>query len=255
MITQDQITQLARKNNINKVVILREYLQLLFLSILYSSAFGNKIYFKGGTAIHLLLGAARYSEDLDFTVHLDEKPFLTLIESVFKQITDQTRALIKPKKTIIGKKFLITLPKGLIKSEIYVSLDFSFREEILDPQISVMPETEYPILFSSHIHHLSPNELLAEKIRACLTRVKGRDIYDLWYLLASNAKFDEKMILTKLSYYQAESNWKENLQKKIQKFNLTDFIYDIRPFIKEKEREQLPQFFKYIQDFLAQKIV
>lgn len=55
MITPGQIQSLAKTHQIDNFTILREYLQLVFLGHLYSDRKSKHIYFKGGTAIPLLL--------------------------------------------------------------------------------------------------------------------------------------------------------------------------------------------------------
>ena len=67
MITQEQIKELAKKFQIDEFSIMREYIQLLFLKYLYEQKKSENIFFKGGTAIHLLYHSFRFSEDLDFT--------------------------------------------------------------------------------------------------------------------------------------------------------------------------------------------
>nr|CBH37318.1 conserved hypothetical protein [uncultured archaeon] len=44
-------------------------------------------------------------------------------------------------------------------------------------------------------------ELLAEKVRAVLTRNRARDVYDLWFLLKKGTKFDFDLVNEKLKYY------------------------------------------------------
>ncbi|MDD5441729.1 MAG: nucleotidyl transferase AbiEii/AbiGii toxin family protein, partial [Candidatus Omnitrophica bacterium] len=46
--------------------ILREYVQYKILNLIFQSKFGNSLVFMGGTAIHILYGNTRFSEDLDF---------------------------------------------------------------------------------------------------------------------------------------------------------------------------------------------
>ncbi len=48
MITNNQLKQLSRHYQIDEFTILREYLQLIFLSYLYQKKEGKKIFFKGG---------------------------------------------------------------------------------------------------------------------------------------------------------------------------------------------------------------
>ncbi|MBA7550662.1 hypothetical protein ES705_43183 [subsurface metagenome] len=46
--------------------LLREYLQYVILDIIYGSGYGSRLIFMGETAIHMIHGVRRFSEDLDF---------------------------------------------------------------------------------------------------------------------------------------------------------------------------------------------
>ena len=72
----DQITaaSLANKQEIDAYTILREYIQIRFLDIFFRVVKPKTIFFKGGTALRLLYGSERFSEDLDFTVPSKENP-------------------------------------------------------------------------------------------------------------------------------------------------------------------------------------
>ena len=48
--------------------VVREYFQHLFLSYLYSLEGSEKMLFKGGTALRIIYGSMRFSEDLDFSL-------------------------------------------------------------------------------------------------------------------------------------------------------------------------------------------
>ena len=73
MIDQSQLSDLVKKYQTNSTVILREYVQLLLLETLYGIKGSENFIFKGGTAVHLVFDAPRFSEDLDFTVSSSEK--------------------------------------------------------------------------------------------------------------------------------------------------------------------------------------
>jgi len=47
--------------------IVREYFQHVFLGELYKLSNAEKLLFKGGTALRIVYGSPRFSEDLDFT--------------------------------------------------------------------------------------------------------------------------------------------------------------------------------------------
>jgi len=48
---------------------------------------------------------------------------------------------------------------------------------------------------------MDPSEIMAEKVRAILTRERSRDLYDLYFLVEKRIKTDIKMIEEKLRYY------------------------------------------------------
>lgn len=253
MITKDQIYFLAKKKKINETIVFREYLQLSFLSEMYSKKESKNIFFKGGTALHLILGAPRFSEDLDFTVELRERNFLSFILKLFNVFSKKEMVEFRERKTITGKKFLLTALPSVLPYKTFISLDFSFREKVLNPQKSII-ETDYPVLFTSYVYHLSKEEIFAEKIRAILTRKKGRDLYDLWYLIGQGAQINKDLIKEKLRYYHLEKINKDKILKRIEEFPKKDFIADVRPLVPINERDGLSDFLNYIKDYLKEKI-
>jgi len=211
MITKEQVASLAKKKKTNETTVFREYLQVLFLSKLYSQTKSNKVLQKEGL--------------LEF----------------------------KEKKSLAGKRFLLTALPDVLPYKTFVNLDFSFREKVFTPQKSIL-ETDYPILFTSYVHHLSQDEIFAEKIRALLTRSKGRDLYDLWFLLSQGAELDKKLVKEKLKYYGLQYIKKQEILSKIEDFSKKDFILDVRPFVTMDERNKLGKFFDYIKDYLKTKL-
>lgn len=253
MITREQIHSLAKKKKINETTIFREYLQLLFLSKLYVKKQSKNIFFKGGTALHLIYRAPRFSEDLDFTVELKEKDFLNFIWKLFKETSEEAAIKFREKKSIAGKRFLLKAEPTILPYETFVNLDFSFREKVISPQKSIIA-TDYPVLFTSYVYHLSRDEIFAEKIRALLTRTKGRDLYDLWYLITQGAKMDKGLVKEKLKYYHLKNIKRDKILEKIEKFSKKDFVLDTRPFVPLDERNKLGDFFDYIKDYLEKNI-
>jgi len=253
MITKDQIDLLVKKFKINETTIFREYLQILFLSKLYAFSGSEKIFFKGGTALHLIYKMPRFSEDLDFTVELNEKKFLSFIFKVFDSLSKEEEISFKERKTIAGKRFLLTASPSVLPYKTFVNLDFSFREKVLTPQKSII-ETEYPVLFTSYVYHLSKEEIFAEKIRAIMTRKRGRDLYDLWFLINQGTQIKKELIKEKLKYYHLENVKKQEITKRIEQFSEKDFIQDVRPFVPVSERGKLADFFSYLKVYLKEKL-
>src|SRR3989339_648989 len=132
MITQEQIDGLSKLYHIDSFTIEREYLQLVFLSYLYQRKEARHIYFKGGTAIRLLFGSARFSEDLDFSTTYSKKEIKKIVKDVEKSIRQEI-----PKLTILplysGKKterFRIKYHADENKYPLIVRLDFHKEKKV-----------------------------------------------------------------------------------------------------------------------------
>lgn len=248
MISQNQIKALANKYKINESIVAREYIQLVFLKELYEQNFSKSIFFKGGTAIRLLYEGTRFSEDLDFTVQIDNASFDKHLQKFATALENKYPITFKERETITGKTFLLTAEVPDLKSKVFVKLDFSMRESVLEPTQNIIT-TDYPIVMQGFINSLSKNEILAEKIRAIMTRKKHRDLYDLWVLQENGAILDEKLISKKLSYYNEVFDAKK-LVNRLHAFTKEDFIKDLRPFIPINEREKLGELFDYVVAYL-----
>ena len=252
MINRDQLNELVKKYRTNETTIAREYLQHIFLSVFYQIPNSNGVIFKGGTALHLIFGAPRFSEDLDFTVNLAEENFLKLIGVVFKKVEAFGDISYKERETFAGRRFLLTARLPVLRFPTFINLDFSFREKsVLFEKTTI--KTEYPILYKSYVYHYSKEEIFAE-IRAILTREKGRDIYDLWYLLNIGVNVDPMLVTDKVKYYDLENIQKKDILTRINNFSEKKFIEDLRPFVAEQERNRLGELFRFITDYLANNL-
>lgn len=70
-----------------KKFMLREYLQYKILQIIFGSAYANKLAFLGGTALRIVYGNDRFSEDLDFdNFSLTEEEFNELSKVVKEKL-------------------------------------------------------------------------------------------------------------------------------------------------------------------------
>lgn len=218
MISPDQIKTLSKRFAIDEYSIIREYIQLVFLGVLYSDRAGRKIYFKGGTAIHLLLKSGRFSEDLDFTAELTAPETEGVVnETIKKVILVIPNTTIKEiKKNIYSYSGILSHKSAQMKHPLNIRLDFSLREKPETRRETVLT-TDFPTAPQPVIRHLDWPELLAEKIRALLYRAKGRDVYDLWFLLSQGIELDWPMINRKTKLYDIKTSLQGVLQR------VTDF--------------------------------
>ncbi len=67
MMSENTFKELSLKYQTTEDNIIREYLQHLCLSFLYSQRESENLYFKGGTALKIIYHSPRFSEDLDFS--------------------------------------------------------------------------------------------------------------------------------------------------------------------------------------------
>ncbi len=248
MISIKQLKELSRKYKISDSIVAREFIQIVFLKEFYQQSFAKDVFFKGGTAIRLLYGGKRFSEDLDFTVLLSANTFEEKILNFFSVLENQYPFKFKFRKTLIGKTYLLTTNIPGLKSPVFVKLDFSMRENVLEPQKNIL-QTAYPVVVQNFIYSLSKNEILAEKVRAILKRKKHRDLYDLWLLQELGGRLDLELIIKKMEFYQ-ESFEIETLNQRLGVFSKTEFIKDLRPFVPINEREKLGELFDYVIAYL-----
>lgn len=214
MITKDQIKNLGKIFQIDEFSIFREYLQLIFLSYLYQEREASKIFFKGGTALRLLFGSPRFSEDLDFSTKYEDSKITKLLKKVIKKINKEIPDLrLAPfHKGREGIRFRIIFKNDEFKYPFSVRLDFHRQKSILNTQISTLT-TQFPIIIFPQIFHLTGEGILIEKFKALDSRNKGRDVFDIWFLLSKGIKFKS----TK-NYKSLKSFPQSDLEKDLSKF-------------------------------------
>lgn len=244
MLNYNFIDKKAAKEQIDKITIAREYYQFLFLQKLYLQKESDKIYFKGGTAIRFLLQSFRFSEDLDFTSILPKHQAEKLLHSVFDFFIKNSNDQIVVKKEQVFKKIEdISLKYRLLFSfqnsnqKTSIRIDLSLREKPRFTQQTVLVPFDYPISPYPLVIHLSPEELLAEKIRALFVRQSPRDIFDIWFLLTKNITVDEKIIIEKFKYYPNLKFSKAKLFEIIENYDEKELKKDLNQFLPQNYRE------------------
>ena len=77
--------------------VVREYFQHIFLGELYKLPNSEKLLFKGGTALRIVYGSPRFSEDLDFSLfNIAEHEVKSFVEGLFSHVlVEMERAGIK----------------------------------------------------------------------------------------------------------------------------------------------------------------
>lgn len=237
MMTQKQISDLSHFYHIDEFTIRREYIQILFLNSLYQQSEASRIYFKGGTAFHLLYNFTRFSEDLDFSTLLkyaEIKKILIKVETSLQYDLPGLRILLLY-KGVKGARYRIKYTSPDFKYPFVIRLDFSKESRLIQPETTAL-STRFPIGQLPIISHLAKREMIAEKINALYERNKGRDFFDVWFILKSGELPDWNLIKKK-----SKNNFEQKmLLKKIESFPHKKLSQDLAQFLPRTQKKIIP---------------
>lgn len=181
-----------RENSIFDKHILKEYLQLMILDYLSSTPYIRKMTFIGGTNLRLVKGIDRFSEDLDFDCKdLSKDEFLEMTNGVIlflerSGLRVEARDKDNPKlmafrRNIHFPELLFDLGLSGHKEERFlIKIESQDQRVIYEPVITNIKGCGFFFPFPVP----SDGVLCSMKIAAMLARSKGRDFYDLMFLLA-----------------------------------------------------------------------
>ncbi|MCE5329764.1 nucleotidyl transferase AbiEii/AbiGii toxin family protein [bacterium] len=216
--------------------ILREYFQYKILDIIFNSTFSSKLVFMGGTALRLIYGNKRFSEDLDFdNLGIDFSGF------------EELSRIIKKRISLEGYKVEVS-----VKEKNAFIMYLKIRDLLYNYGLSSHPEQKIIIEIdaeSQKINYIAdrkiinkfdvftlinvvPKEiLLSQKIFSVLNRNRtlGRDLYDIIFLFGM-AKPDQGYLISKIGTGDI-GKIKELLVSKIGNLNLAQVAQDVKPFL------------------------
>lgn len=262
-IIEQMLSKYDIKNTNDEINALKEIIQEIVLSGLSRGNFFNEAAFYGGTALRIFYNLDRFSEDLDFALLESNKDFD--ISKYFNYIEKELKAYgINLNITTKEKSFDSNITSAFLKGDTlelilrffpsdeehkydHILKNLKIKLEVdINPPMGATYEDKYKLLPSPHQIKLYDKEsLLAGKIHAILCRgwnniVKGRDLYDYIFFLASDTKVNIELLKNKLiesNYINEKDEFDINKLKKIliNKFEKIDYskaIEDVKPFIK-----------------------
>ncbi len=181
-----------RGNSVFDKYILKEYLQLMILDYLSTTPSIQKISFIGGTSLRLVKGIDRFSEDLNFDCkNLSEDEFIDMTNGVIQFLKRSGLRVEAREKD--GPK-LTAYRRNIHFPELLFDLKLSGHKE--ERFLIKVESQDEGIVYSPVITNIkgcgfffpfpvpSDGVLCSMKIAAMLARAKGRDFYDLMFLLA-----------------------------------------------------------------------
>jgi predicted nucleotidyltransferase component of viral defense system len=193
----------------------KDYCLAEAIKLISQSPLGEKIVFKGGTAIHhCYLSQHRFSEDLDFT-SLDKNLQMEEVVQVLESTGDfvakkqhESNATVKIERLVY---------RGILDQPGAIKVEIDRLQNVALPAVAKKYENSYGV--EATVKTMQLDEIVSEKIRASSTRSRYRDFYDL-YLLLEDERTDlersielarQKEIRKTVSPEEIRKHWQEAL--------------------------------------------
>ncbi len=258
MLSIDQILLQYPKNlRVHKESILKEYIQYKILNIIYNSKYATKLVFLGGTALKIIYGNTRFSEDLDFdNLGLDQKQWSDLSKIIKTNLELEGIEVEIRIKTQTAFRIRIKIPRLLFDTGLS-----PLPEQKILIQIDTTPQyfdytPEKPFLNKfevfSRIFCVPKDLLLSQKIYAAVNRnrIMGRDFFDIIFLNGIGAK-PNFLYLNRHLQIKNKSELKNYLLEKTEDFDFNQLAQDVKPFLINPYDIQKVKFFR---DYLKSQL-
>lgn len=233
--------------------ILREYLQYKILQAIFESKYASQISFMGGTALRILHGNNRFSEDIDLdNLGLSWQSFLDLSELVerflvregfqveIKNVSRNAFHCYLRFPEILFQQGLTSLPQ----EKILIQIDTFAQEYDYQPDIRLLNKFDV----YTEIRVAPIDLMLSQKIFTAVNRkrAKGRDFFDISFLL-SLTKPDFDYLNQKMGINDADKLRNEFLNR-IEEYDFKALAEDVAPFlIKQEQINRVTKFKEFWQ--------
>lgn len=261
-IIEQRLANYNCRTRLDEINAIKEISQEIALMALAKAEFFKEVEFHGGTALRILYGMSRFSEDLDFALLKPKNDFM--LDSYLVHMRRDFEAYGFHVKTADRKDATKTIQKQFLKvdslggelSLIYPS-DSSERKIKIKFELDTNPpkgaRTElkyltFPLAFSVLAKDLP--SMFAGKLHALLCRPyeKGRDWYDFLWFVSNKTRINFELLTSAINQQGpwankdiiADKTWLiENLTKKILHMNWNHIINDVKPLLNAHEQSSL----------------
>ncbi len=234
--------------------MLREYLQYKILEILFESDYSNRFAFIGGTALRIVHGNNRFSEDLDFdNFNLSEEEFSKVAEVIKQGL--QLEGYVVDFRTVAKAAYhcYIRFPKllfdnklsGHAEEKIFIRLDTEAQHYDFTPERILLNRFDV----FTEIKVTPVDILLAQKFLTILERKqsKGRDFFDVVFLLGKDIRPNYDFLTQKASIKNFDQ-LKEAILNKTNTLEIKKIAEDVKPFlIDQKNVKKVELFNEYLK--------
>jgi len=233
--------------------IMREYLQYKILQIIFDSMYAKELAFMGGTALRLIYGNSRFSEDLDFdNFNMPIERFNQLSESIKKELGKEGYEV--EMRTVHKGAYhcYIRFPEllyneglsGYKEEKILIQLDTEPQAYDFEPESIILNKFDV----FTQIAVVPLPILLAQKFYAILNRKrnKGRDFFDVIFILSKIQSPDYSYLSQKLGISNA-AELKARILEKCDQLDMAEMAKDVAVFLFEpKDVNKVKLFPSYI---------
>jgi predicted nucleotidyltransferase component of viral defense system len=230
--------------------ILKEYLQYKILRSIFESKYASKLVFLGGTALRIIYGSTRFSEDLDFdNFDLTEAKFLDLGNIVKKNLEMEGLKIEIDAKTKNAYRLKIRIPRLLFDTELAPIKEQKILIQIdtVRQNFDYTPEKLFLNKFEvfTQINATPKDLLLAQKIFAAVSRkrIMGRDFFDIVFLHGIGSK-PNFLYLDKNIGVKNSAELKKYLLKKVANFDFKNLAKDVEPLLFDPRDKNKVMFFR-----------
>ena len=175
----------------------------------------GELAFQGGTCLHLAHGSARFSEDLDFMVrgglslHGLSKEVQRRLQFIPGVPGDMAVIVAPAKESRNPHAFMVTLagPNVVGSAKVKIELWQTSASALASVKL-VVKAIPSPTGNQAFVPTLTLDEILADKIYAlgARSRLKARDIFDLWWLCDKQPMHaDADALCTRLDIYPGDN--------------------------------------------------
>ncbi len=237
--------------------MLREYLQVKILELLFDSNFSTQVCFLGGTCLRIVHGNQRFSEDLDFDNRgLEKQQFDDLVQQIQLQL-EREGYTIEIRTVMHGAWHCYIKFPGLLyqtglsqhhEEKILIQLDLEPQQYDYQPEPFILNRYE---VFTT-IMTTPATILLAQKLYTIMNRKRkmGRDFYDVVFLLGKGIQPDYLFLKQKVGISGPDA-LKHQIIELCQAINLETIARDVEPFLfSGRDTKRVIQFEEYFTQVL-----
>ena len=236
--------------------ILREYLQYKVLQATFDSKHASKLAFLGGTALRIVYGNTRFSEDIDLdNFGLSWAAFEEVIEKVNRFLSLEGFE-VEVKNVKKGAYHCnLRFPKLLYDEglsplpgeKILIQVDTTAQGYEYQPDVVLL--NKFDVFAEIRVTPL--DTLLSQKIYTAVNRKrpKGRDFYDISFL-ASRTKPDYGFLKHTMDV-DTEEKLKEEITSRIGEYDFNTIADDVAPFLMNRNEinrvQKFPVFWEQVK--------